>query len=119
MTDEEFVGRIGRLYEQIIKLKKDDNYVVNQPQMVKFVEVTEFFMDIAKKSNGKVDPIVLSPREEHGGLTATFLVFYIHGDDIAKFSKVISYTSAITIDSTEDGACISVTVPNVFVPVTK
>lgn len=119
MTNEEFIKQLGKAYEQIISIRKDDDYVVNPPQMNKFVEVAEFFTDLAEKGNGKVDTIVLSPREEHGGVTATFLVFHIYGEDIAKFSKVISYTSAVSIDSTEDGACISVTVPNVFVPIKK
>ena len=119
MTDEEYIRRLGQIYEQIMKIKKDENYVVNQPQMNKFVEVAEFFTDLAEKGSGKVEPIVLSPREEHGGVTATFSLLYIHGEDIAKFSKIISYTSAVTIDDTTEGACISVTVPNVFVPIKK
>ena len=116
MTDIEYVKRITQLYGAVLSLRKDDNYVVNQPQMDKFVEVLDFFMNAARKSNGNVEPVKLTPKEEHGGVTATFIVFDIYGEDIEKYCKVISYTSAITIDGTEDGICISVTVPEVFVP---
>lgn len=119
MTNEEYVKHIGELYSKVLSLRKDDDYVVNQPQMDKFVEVLEFFMDAARKSNGNIEPISLSPKEEHGGVTATFLVFDIYGEDIQKYCKVMNYASAITIDGTEDGICISVTIPEVFIPIKR
>ena len=119
LTNEEYVKRLGQLYEKVLSLRDDDNYVINQPQMDKLIEVLNFFLDAAQKCNGKVEPVKLTPRAEHGGVTATFLVFDIYGEDIQKYCKVMSYTSAITIDATEDGICMSVTVPEVFVPIKK
>ena len=119
LTNEEYVKRLGQLYEKDLRLRDDDNYVINQPQMDKLIEVLNFFLDAAQKCNGKVEPVKLTPRAEHGGVTATFLVFDIYGEDIQKYCKVMSYTSAITIDATEDGICMSVTVPEVFVPIEK
>lgn len=119
LTNEEYVKRLGQLYEKVLSLRDDDNYVINQPQMDKLIEVLNFFLDAAQKCNGKVEPVKLTPRAEHGGVTATFLVFDIYGEDIQKYCKVMSYTSAITIDATEDGICMSVTVPEVFVPIEK
>lgn len=119
MTNEEYVQRLGRLYNKIINLRKDDDYVINQPQMDKLIEVLNFFLDTAKECNGEVEPVKLIPRTEHGGVTATFVVFDIVGEVVQRFCDVMRYTSAITIDSTEDGICISVTVPEVFVPIKK
>lgn len=119
LTNEEYVKRLGQLYEKVLSLRDDDNYVINQPQMDKLIEVLNFFLDAAQKCNGKVEPVKLTPRAEHGGVTATFLVFDIYGEDIQKYCKVMSYTSAITIDATEYGICMSVTVPEVFVPIEK
>lgn len=119
LTNEEYVKRLGQLYEKILSLRSDDNYVINQPQMDKLIEVLNFFLDATRKCTGKIDPVKLTPRAEHGGVTATFLVFDIYGEDIQKYCKVMSYTSALTIDGTDDGICISVTVPNVFVPIKK
>lgn len=119
VSNEEYVARLGVLYHKILSLRDDKDYVVNQPQMDKLVEVLNFYLDEAKKQNGSVNPVVLSPREEHGGVTATFLVFDIYGDTIQRFCDVMRNTSAITIDSTTDGICISCTVPDVFVPKTK
>lgn len=115
MSDLEYVKRIGQLYNAVMSLRNDDDYVVNKPQMDKFVEVLEFFMNVAQKNNGKVDPVELSPKEEHGGITATFRIFDIYGDDIQKFCRAMSYASAIGIYDVKDGVCISVTIPNVFV----
>jgi len=119
LTNEEYVKRLGQLYEKVLSLREDDNYVINQPQMDKLVEVLNFFLDTAKKCNGKVEPVKLMPKAEHGGVTATFVVFDIYGDDIQKYCDVMRHTSAITIDGTEDGICISVTVPEVFVSIKK
>lgn len=119
LNNEEYVKRLGQLYEKVLSLRDDDNYVINQPQMDKLIEVLNFFLDAAQKCNGKVEPVKLTPRAEHGGVTATFIVFDIYGDDIKQYCKVMSYASAITIDGTEDGICISVTVPEVFVPIRK
>lgn len=116
LTNEEYVRRLGVLYNKILSLRKDDDYVVNQEQMDKLVEVLDFFIKASKKSNGKVEYTKLTPREQHGGVTATFIVFDVYGDDVQEFSKVIGYTSAVSIDATTDGeVCISVTIPNVFV----
>lgn len=119
MTNAEYAKRLGSLYDKILQLREDDNYVINQPQMDKLIEVLDFFLDTAKKCSGEVEPVKLTPRTEHGGVTATFIVFDIVGDDIQRYCNVMRHTSAITIDGTEDGICISVTVPNVFVPVKK
>lgn len=116
MTDEQFVRELGSLYEKVMELRKNEDYVVNQAQMDKFVEVLTFFTKATKKGHGKVESIDLKPKEEHGGLTATFVVFDVYGEEeVQKFSKVISYASAVTIDGTSDGICISLTIPNVFV----
>lgn len=116
MTNEEYVKRIGLLYNKILSLRKDEDYIINQPQMDKFIAVCEFFMDAAAKLDGHVDPVILYPREERGDLTATFLVFDVHGENVAKFCDVMRACSAIGIDSTNNGEiCIACTVPNVFV----
>lgn len=116
ISDEEYVRRLGTLYNQIMNLRKDDDYVVCRTQLDKFVEVMNFFIDMAEKCNGKVQPINLTPKEEVGGITATFLVFDLFGDDVKRFSQILSYCSAVTIDATTKGeVCISLTVSQVFV----
>lgn len=117
LSDEEYVRRLGVLYEKILSFRKDEDYVINQPQMDKLVQVLAFFMDAAKELDGKVEPVRLAPREEHSGVTATFVVFDIVGETVQWFCDVMQHCSAITIDGTEDGICISCTVPDVFVRV--
>ena len=120
-NNEEYVKRIGQLYERVLSLRDDDDYVINQPQMDKLIEVLDFFLDAAKKSEGaSVEPVALVPREEHGAVTAYFIVFDIYGEDIARFSDIVRHTSSFGIDTTTDGtACISMTIPEVFVPIQK
>ena len=117
MTDEEYVRRLGMMYDKILSLRKDSDYVVNQPQMDKLVELLDYFLTKSKALDGEVQKVNLKPAEIHGGVTAHFLVFDTHGEDVQKFCKVLSYCSAIGIDALESGdVCIDCTIPNVFVP---
>lgn len=115
MTNEEYLARIGTLYNKIMSIRKDSDFIVNQPQMDKLVDVLTFFMDAARDLDGRVEPVKLVPREEHGGVTATFLVFDVYGDGVKRFCDVMRSASAISIDSMDEGICISVTIPNVFI----
>ena len=117
MTNEEYVKRLGILYNKVLSLRKDEDYVINQPQMDKLVKVLEFFIDESKRLDGTVLPTVLSPREGHGGVVAKFPVFDIHGDKIARFCEAMSGCSAIGAEPTSDNqVCIDCTIPDVFVP---
>lgn len=117
LTDEEYVRRLGMMYDKILSLRKDSDYVVNQPQMDRLVELLDYFLTKAKVLDGEVQKVNLKPAEIHGGVTAHFLVFDTHGEDVQKFCKVLSYCSAIGIDALESGdVCIDCTIPDVFIP---
>lgn len=117
---KEFILRMGDLYEYTMSLRNNDDYTVNQPQMDKFIKVLNFFNDCAESCNGFLEPVEFVPKEEHCGITAHFLVFDVFGKEMSEFSKIISYLSAFSIDATLDGeVCVSVTVPNVFIPKKK
>lgn len=121
MSNSEYLKSFGKLYERVIALRNDDDFQINEPQMVKFFEVYEFFTKAAKETDtAKVEPIKLVPREEHGGITATFVVFDMYGEILEDFKKIVQHLSALTIDAVgEDEICISVTVPSVFIPKAK
>lgn len=117
MNDVEYVRRLGVLYQEVLKLRKNDEYRINQIQMDKFTKVLDFFMKHTIDDD-YVDPVDIAPEELHGGVTAVFVVFDVCGDEVLEFCEVMKACSAITIDSLEDGRiCISCTVPDVFVPV--
>ena len=120
MTDEQFVKNLGKIYNIVLSLRKDDDYEINQEQMDKLCALYRFFLDTADKLDGEAELCKLVPKEEHGGVTARFLVFDVWGDRVKQFADVISACSAIGIDSLEDGRiCIDLTVPNVFVKKSK
>lgn len=116
MTNEEYVRRLGILYDKVLELRKDSNYVINQPQMDKLIRLYEFFIGLADESCDQVEPMVLTPKEEHGGITAYFLVFDLAGEKVQEFCKALEACSAMGIETCDGRVCISCTVPNVFVP---
>lgn len=114
---QDFVGQYGRLYNKILSLRKDSDYVVNPLQMDRFLDLVRFFLIKSKDStDSEVDPYGFKPKECHGGVTATFIVFDIYGDEVPEFCKVLKHCSAVTIDCIGDSMIqISCTVPNVFI----
>lgn len=114
----DFVGKFGALYNKVMALRKDSDYVVNPIQMDRFLDLVQFFLRKSRDaSKSDVDPHGFRPRECHGGVTATFIVFDLGGiDEVSEFCKVLKHCSAVSIDA-QDGykICISCTVPDVFV----
>ena len=117
LEDQKYVGEFGKLYNQIMALRSDKDYVPNPPQMDKFLDLVQFFLNKKRESSeATVDPNGFSPRECHGGVTATFIVFDVSGDEVKEFSKVLKNCTAVSIDAVGDSMVeISCTVPNVFV----
>lgn len=112
---DEYYKQIWELYEQEMAKRNSDDYEANPEQMRKFINAYGFFSDLVKKNGGSIEPIRLAPTEVNGGITAYFTVFYLAGEEVARFSEVIKGASALSIDSLEDGTvCISFTVPKVF-----
>lgn len=115
MEDKELLKKIGKIYNEVMSLRKDSDFEVNPLQMDKLLDIISFFMREANTYGGKVDKPDIRPREEHGGVSATFVVFDLYGDRLTEFCDVLRNCSAMSIDATEDSeVCISVTVPNVF-----
>lgn len=116
LTDEEFCYIFGKQYNEFLREQTDEDYQINPPQWRKMLNVLKFFYELAKTSNGKVEPCAISPRVEHGGVTAYFTVLDIRESDIPKFCEALMQTSAITIDATVDARiCLSVSIPYVFI----
>lgn len=115
MSDAEIVARLSALYKIVMSFRKDDDYEVNQDQMDKLCRLYRFFLDAAGSLDGEAELTKLVPHEEHGGVTATFLVFDVAGDRVKEFCEVISGCSAFGIEATDDGrVAIDCTVPYVF-----
>ena len=120
LSDEEFLRFVGRVYDDYLDELDDNDFEINRPQWLKMIKVLWYFTELAKKSNGTVEPCEVQPKIQHGGVTAYFTIVDIKADDIPKFCDVLQSTSAITIDATTDGrVCISVSIPHVFVKKTK
>lgn len=113
--DDWFIKKFGQIYEAVMKLRTNDDYAINPIQMDRFLDLVQFFIRKSKEFGDKVDIEKTEPKQEYGGVTATFVVFGVNGDEVREFCKVLKYCSAISIDATDDGVCISCTVPNIFV----
>lgn len=116
----EIESRVFELYKQEMESRRNSDYEIDKTQMQKLTRAYEFFAEIAERDGGVVDPLKLEPKAVSGGITAYFTVFYLSGDDMARFSEIVGDMSAISLDSTIDGdVCVSFNIPGVFKKIPK
>lgn len=116
MTDEEYVRILGKFMQMTFDMRDNKDYTVNPPQMDKFLDIIAFFQEIIDELGGEFEEITATPKEESGGLTASFVVLNVMFDKIERFCDVMRYSSGFCIDTTLDGKTrISLSVPHVFV----
>lgn len=116
MSDYEFARQFQDAFEKMMAKLNDNDYLVDEKQQAKLLAVVAVFAKQIKEIGGKFDGYELIPRLEHGYVTATFPVVDLTGKSVRDFCAALSEASAITLDATDDGVCISVTIPNVFHP---
>lgn len=114
MDDSWFVSKFGQIYQQVIALRKNEDFVINPKRMDQFLDLVSFFLHNVDE-DGKVEIEKTEPRHGFGGVTAKFIVLTLRNENVLEFCKVLKNCSAVSIDSCDDGACISCTVPDVFV----
>lgn len=119
-VSENYIGRFAKIYNQVMALRKNEDFVVNPKQMDHFLDLVGFFARKADEAGDGEKPETsrFEPKEQHGSVTIKFVVFDLGGEaEVQEFCKVLKFCSAVSIDATLDSmVCISCTVPNVFVP---
>lgn len=116
MTDEEYVRQLSALIQKDLDLRSDDDYVINPPQMDKFLDALSFLKELVAVSDGELNSVKLVPKEVHGWLSANMTILDLFGDNIVRFSDVVRNCSAFGVDALNDGrVCVDFTIPNVFV----
>ena len=114
MDENWFLKKFGEIYNEVMALRRNEDFVVNPRQMDKFLDLVNFFLHHLEDEDS-VEIEQNDPKCGIGSVTATFLVMTLRGDEVSEFCKVLKCCSVVSIDSCEDGACISCTVPDVFV----
>lgn len=115
MNKNDFISNLWKQYLDCIESRNPEDYVVNIPQMDKFLELLSFFKRIVGQDlGGYIEPLRLDPRAEHGGFTAFFPFVALSGDQIAEFGRVLQYASAFSIEGDDGQVIVSFTVPNIF-----
>lgn len=110
---KDYEETIWKIYEEEMLSRKSSDYVECEEQMEKVKSAYSFFKSI---DGCRMEPLKPNPIKENVGITAYFTVFYLYGDQIAEFQKIVGDMSALSIDALSDGTvCISFNIPNVFV----
>lgn len=113
----EWAKDFGKVFLQYMESKRDEDYIPNKVQMSRFLSVVEYFLYLAKKYGGEVEPVELSPKEEDAAVRVNLPSLILNNEEAKRFSKIISCVSAMDIlTTTNDMVSMSAKVPYVFVP---
>ena len=114
--DSMIIAEVKRIHDQIMAMRKNDDYAVDPQQMDKFLDLVAFFSKrLGDKPTASVDVEKIEPKRQSGSVVAKFVLFDVHGDQVAEFCRVLSACSVIQVMYNAGRAIISCTVPNVFV----
>lgn len=115
MSDVKILKDAWELYQEAMRERNNDDYVVDACQMEKLMRAYEFFCRVAVNCGGTIEPLHLEPKEENGGVSVHLALLYLDGENLGRFQKIVGDMGAISIDATLDGnVCISFTIPGVF-----
>ena len=118
--DIQIASEVGRIYNELMSIRKDSDYVINPGQMEKFLDLVRFFnRRLIRKTTASVEVEELKPKMTSGGVTAKFVLFDVHGEMVSEFCRVLSACSVIQIMLGNECVMISCTVPDVFVRKSK
>lgn len=106
---------LEKTYEKMLKETSNEDFIPDAEKYKQYLKVCAFFDKLAKKYDGKIIEINLTPKELHGGLIFNCDYISIDFEILDEFKEILNYVSGIDIQPKLDGTCdISVTVPNVF-----
>ena len=116
IDDLEFSKRLTSALEDELDGLTAEDFDLDPIQAKKLTDLVEFFRKAAEDLGGSVDEVHINPLDPPSGVTASFIVFDLSGEEIQRFCDVIRNCSAISMDVTDkDEICISCTIPGVFV----
>ncbi len=114
--ENEIIRLFAQMYEAEMNRRRNEDYEINPEQMDKFLELLYFFRKkVDPEFDEGIEPFNIEAKEEHGGFSARFCVFDLHGEEIGEFARLIGCCTAVSIDVVNNSQiCISVTVPEIF-----
>ena len=116
MDDYEFARSFQEELERYLRETSDADFCLNPPQALAFASLVNQIQNLANQFGGSIEPIELVPRIGCGSVTASFPLLDLCGIDLWRFSGILQYASAFSIEALDDGSvCVSLNIPNVFV----
>ena len=64
--DAWFIKKFGQIYDAVMNLRKNEDYVVNPVQMDRFLDLVQFFIKKAEEYGDKVEIEKTEPKQEIG-----------------------------------------------------
>ena len=115
MSDYEFAVFFTKLYDDEMKSRNPEDYVVNPQQMRRMISTYQYFTKMAQKHNWTVSPFKIDPIKVHGEIEVDFNLMWLEEDELREFLEVMSHTNGFTIDATLDGVVhLSLMIPDIY-----
>lgn len=112
---EELIKELAKKYESVIEQRDDLDFQVNKRNWTKLLTVLDYLSIEAEKLGGKIEPVHIIPKEQHGYVEATFDVFDVYGESLKAFIQTLSLADSFSVESLIDGKIrIGVTINGVY-----
>lgn len=115
MTKNEDIQQLAKKFEGVIKSRNDADYQINSKNWTKLLTVLEYLDTEAKNLGGRLEPVNLQPREQHGYVEAIFDVFDVSGDGVKALSTALQLVDVFSVEPLESGQIrIGININNVY-----
>lgn len=115
MTNDEIIKELAQKYESVINQRDDSDYQINQKNWTKLISVLDYISTAAAEFGGRLEPINLVPKEQHGYIEAVFDVFDVYGESLKAFIHALNLVDVFSVEPLESGQIrIGININNVY-----
>ena len=114
MSDD-FLKFAVDVYEDYLASVSEDDFIVNSPQMRKFIDIVNFFIKKARKNNIEIEPLIFSKKDCNAEVSVRGYLLDLYRKEIPEFFNLAKEATNITVECNLDNEVIlTVLVCDVF-----
>jgi hypothetical protein len=103
IDDINYVREFAKKYEAMMNERNDADYQINPKNWIKLLTVLEYLETEVARLDGKLEPVRLIPKEQHGYVQAIFDIFDVYGENLKVFTHVLKLADVFFIDALTNG----------------
>ncbi len=113
---DDFLRLAGCIYEHYLESVSEDDFIINPPQMQKFIDLVNFISKKSKKERFEVDPLLFSKKDCNAEITIRGFVLDLYLGEVAEFCNLVKDSCNIYLETNRNNEiCLTILFKDVFV----